>query len=81
MTTERSVVASGHLTRSYDHANRRLSKRSGRERGVWVYVPAAELIAAGFDPSDPSPSYTTTGFQRSKNARTIIVSLFARDPD
>lgn len=27
----------------YDSAARRLAQRNGRERGVWIYVPAVEL--------------------------------------
>jgi len=36
---------------------RRRSIRRGRERGVWVFIPAAELVNAGFDPKDDPPFY------------------------
>ena len=45
----------------YDSAERRRAKRSGREQGCWTYIPADELRAAGFDPSDPSPFYRVWG--------------------
>jgi hypothetical protein len=40
----------------YDSARRRPAVRKGRERGVWVYVPLVELLAAGIDP-EPVPFY------------------------
>lgn len=39
----------------YDEAARRRTVRKGRERGCWVYVPAAELVKAGHDPAAPPP--------------------------
>lgn len=44
---------------SYDHAKRRQARRSGREKGCWLYVPAEQLQAAGFAPGDPAPFYRT----------------------
>jgi hypothetical protein len=44
-------------TTTYDAAARRQSVRKGRERGVWVFVPATELRGAGIDPYDPAPLY------------------------
>jgi hypothetical protein len=41
----------------YDAGQRRRALRSGRERGCWIYVPAAELLRAGVDPTDPPPLY------------------------
>ena len=41
----------------YDEMKRRQGRRSGRERGVWLYVPAVELEAAGIDPKGPAPWY------------------------
>jgi hypothetical protein len=56
----------------YDSARRRQSRRSGRERGVWVYVPAAELLTAGFDPSGPPPAYRVWGRPRG----SVLVRLY-----
>lgn len=36
----------------YDPAKRRRGIRKGRDRGIWIYVPAVELAAAGLDPKD-----------------------------
>jgi hypothetical protein len=48
----------------YDASLRRQSKRTGREKGVWVYIPAEELVAAGIDPNGPAPFYRTWGARR-----------------
>lgn len=48
----------------HDHALRRRSLRQGRERGCWVYVPAEDLLRAGFDPAGPAPFYRTWGGSR-----------------
>lgn len=64
---------------TYDPARRRRSKRAGRERGCWVYIPAAELERAGFASSPQfygPPFYRTNGYQRSANAGSVIVSLY-----
>lgn len=37
---------------AYDYAKRRRTTRRRRERGRSVYIPAAELRAAGYDPDD-----------------------------
>lgn len=42
---------------SYDYAKRRRAKRSGREKGCWVYIAADELRSADIDPDDPAPWY------------------------
>jgi hypothetical protein len=47
----------------YDAGLRRQSVRRGRERGCWLYVPAAELLKAGIDPADPPPFYRLWGTQ------------------
>lgn len=56
----------------HDTAERRQSIRKGREKGCSVYIPAEDLIAAGFDPADPPPFYRT--FARHK--RSVIVNLY-----
>lgn len=48
----------------YDSARRRRTKRSGRERGCWAYIPAEELLKAGIDPTDPPPYCRTWGTKR-----------------
>lgn len=45
----------------YDSGARRRSKRKGRERGCWVYIPAEELAKAGHDPQAAPPLYRTWG--------------------
>jgi len=45
----------------YDDAAARQSVRRGRERGVWVFVPARELRKAGIDPHGPAPTYRVWG--------------------
>lgn len=48
----------------YDPAARRRSKRTGREKGCWLYVPADELVAARIDPDGPPPFYRVWGSSR-----------------
>ena len=63
-------------TTSYDPARARVSDRRGRQRGVYVYLPAAELARAGIDPDGPPPTYRTHGYRRSKHGHSVIVSLY-----
>lgn len=60
----------------YDPGERRQATRQGRQRGVYVYLPAVELRAAGIDPDSPPPLYRTHGFRRSVNGHTVLVSLY-----
>jgi hypothetical protein len=60
----------------YDSGERKRATRKQRERGCSVYIPAAELLAAGFDLDDPPPFYRVVGYQRSANAGSVIVSLY-----
>lgn len=39
----------------YDSGARRRTVRKGRERGCWVYVPAEELVKAGYTPDEAPP--------------------------
>jgi hypothetical protein len=48
----------------YDAAERRRSKRAGRERGCWLYVPAEELVKAGIALVGPPPRYRVWGTRR-----------------
>lgn len=41
----------------HDPMARRKTRRSGRERGAWLYVPAEALQRAGVDPAGPEPYY------------------------
>lgn len=41
-----------------DDAARRKGVRRGRERGCWLYVSEAQLLAAGWTRDDPPP-YST----------------------
>lgn len=60
---------------AYDHAKRRASKRRGREKGCWVYIPMVELEEAGFPPTEHPPYYRVWGL----SGATVIVKLY-RDP-
>jgi hypothetical protein len=44
-----------------------------------VYIPADVLEAAGFRADEPPPWYRLTGHARSRNAGSVIVSLY-REP-
>lgn len=59
-----------------DPALRRRTKRAGRERGCWLYIPADDLRRAGIDPEGPPPFYRINAYQRSKNGHTAIVTLY-----
>jgi len=48
----------------YDDGSRRKAVRRGKEKGVWVFVPAAELRATGHDPAGPVPFYRVWGRAR-----------------
>lgn len=73
-----AVAASRGRGRPYDPALRRRAVRSAREKGCWVYIPLVELQAAGFAGAE-RPWYRTLGYRRSKNAGSVIVSLY-REP-
>ncbi len=62
----------------YDAAAHRRAKRSGRERGCWIFIPAEELRAAGLDPENPAPAYTTAGRPHGRNG-TVLVRLYPDD--
>lgn len=50
----------------FDHALRRQSKRSGAERGCWVYVPAEVLDVTGHGGEQPAPFYRVWGSTRGR---------------
>jgi hypothetical protein len=74
-----AVLSADATSNSFDTARRRKSRRAQRQRGCMVYIPADVLIAAGFDPTEPPPYYRAHGYQRSRNAGSVIVSLY-REP-
>lgn len=41
----------------HDQMARRQSKRSGKERGCWIYLAAEELDRTGFGGDTPAPAY------------------------
>ena len=59
----------------HDHAARRLSKRSGRERGCWTYIPEDVLRALGIEPDDPPPYYRTWPGPKRTNP-TVLVQFY-----
>jgi hypothetical protein len=56
----------------YDHARRRQSKRSGRQRGCWVYIPGEELAKTGHGHPDPAPAYRVWGNDRGR----VVIQLY-----
>lgn len=56
----------------YDAAHRRRSKRTGAERGCWVFIPADELRRAGIDPKGDPPRYRLWGRARG----SILLRLY-----
>lgn len=71
-----SDTASEKRFGTYDAAVRRRAQRAGQEKGCRIYVPAPVLLAAGIDPDGPAPYYRLRGYRRSKNGRTVIVTLY-----
>lgn len=59
---------------SYDPAARRLSKRAGRERGCWLYVPAEVLEQLGFEPDADPPRYRVWPGRK----LTVLVQLYRK---
>lgn len=56
----------------YDPEALRQSKRSQRERGCWVYIPAQELLKAGISLFAPAPRYRVWGRKRG----SILVRVY-----
>lgn len=63
--------------------DRRRAQRSGRERGLRVFIPAAVLEAAGveLDAMLPAPLYELQAVKESdrRSRRSVIVRLFPAD--
>jgi len=66
-------------TSRYDRATTRRAVRTGRQKGVTVFIPAAELRRAGIDPDGPAPDYKLAGMQSRKSSRRVIVNLYPPD--
>jgi hypothetical protein len=64
---------------TYDAAESRQSVRRGRERGVWVFVPAAELRKTGIDPHDSAPQYKVWGMPKAKGTGAAMVRFYDHD--
>lgn len=56
----------------FDSAEKRQSKRSGRESGCWTYIAAEQLAHAGIDPRGPAPMYRVWAGQRGR----FVVTLY-----
>ena len=41
----------------YDRFRRKRAQRRNAERGVWVYIPAVELVKAGVDTTQGEPPF------------------------
>lgn len=70
-----SPPAGGIRPGRHDQGVRRRAQRRGRERGCWVYIPAAELEAAGMPADEPPPWYRIWTGRRGR----FIVTLY-REP-
>jgi len=58
-----------------DIAERRRSRRSGRERGYWTYIPGEELEKMGFSTDEAAPLYKTWPGRKG----TIMIQLYRRE--
>jgi hypothetical protein len=56
----------------HDQGARRKSKRQGRERGCWIYIPAEQLARLGLDPQADPPLYRTWDGRK----RTALVQFY-----
>lgn len=65
--------------RPVDHGKRKRAQRQATEAGIRVYIPAEVLEDAGFSRTEPAPWYRVVGHARSRNAGTVLVSLY-REP-
>lgn len=68
-----TTQAARQETSRYDDGARRKSVRKGAERGVWIFIPAAELRKAGIDPHGPVPRYRLWGRARG----SVLLRLYA----
>lgn len=75
MTALRAPLSTAVPSGRHDPAERRRSKRAGRERGCWLYVPAESLAASGIDPYGPPPRYRAWAGRK----RTLLVQLYPEE--
>lgn len=68
MSVSETVRPSGR----YDPAERRLAQRVGRQKGCRVYIPAEELLKAGYGPDEDPPAYRVWGAPRGR----IVIQLY-----
>jgi hypothetical protein len=61
----------------FDPGVRRASKRHGREKGCWVYIPAEQLVAAGITVEGQPPLYRTWP---APGRPRVIVNLYQVQP-
>lgn len=61
------------VSASYDALRRRRTLRRGRERGCWLYIPADELVTAGYDLNDDPPWYRVWGTKKG-----VLIRLYKR---
>ena len=67
-------MAANQETTRYDSAEPRQSTRSGKQRGVYIYIPAHELRKAGIDPHGEPPRYKTWG--NGDRGASVFVRLY-----
>lgn len=56
----------------FDQTKRRRSQRQGKQRGITITIPAAQLREAGIDPDGPPPQFRTWASERG----SILVRLY-----
>lgn len=66
------------MTGIADLKARRRATRSGRKRGVQIYLPAEAMVEAGVPVTDDLPWYTITPGRSEKRGR-FIVTLYDRE--
>lgn len=64
-TTE-SAPEGARRSGRYDAMARRRSKRTGREKGCWLYIPAEQLDKTGHGGDSPAPFYRVWGAPRGR---------------
>lgn len=68
---------SGHAgTNPTGSPDRRRAQRSGREKGLRIFVPAAVLEAAGIELDGDAPTYTVQAVRDRPSRRSVIVRLY-----
>ena len=60
----RAILSAEDRRGGYDPARRRRCLSAGRQRGCYIYIPAAVLRASGFTAANPPATYRTWGGRR-----------------